>query len=78
MRRNSLCLQVGGLADVVTGLAKACLERGHSVEVMLPFYECLPEEEIEGLQHERDFDAPKVPPMASLRCLPELCLMFIA
>ena len=65
-------MQVGGLADVVTGLAKACLERGHQVEVMLPFYECLPEEEIEGLQHEQDFDAPKVPPMASLRCL--LCL----
>ena len=30
------CLQVGGLGDVVTGLARACLARGHNVEVMLP------------------------------------------
>ncbi len=63
-------MQVGGLADVVSGLGKACLQRGHKVEVMLPFYECLPEEEITDLQHELDFDAPKVPPMAFPRCLP--------
>ncbi|GAB2276228.1 hypothetical protein Dimus_010962 [Dionaea muscipula] len=34
--------KVGGLGDVVTGLARACLSRGHTVDVMLPFYECLP------------------------------------
>jgi hypothetical protein len=52
--------QVGGLGDVVTGLAKACIARGHTVEIILPFYECLPEAEIEGLKHERDFDCPTV------------------
>ena len=55
---------MGGLGDVVTGLAKACLARGHRVEVVLPFYECLPESAIEGLAHERDFDCPKVGPPA--------------
>ena len=53
-------MQVGGLGDVVTGLARACLERGHDVEVVLPFYECLPTDQIEGLQHDMDFDCPKV------------------
>ncbi len=52
-------MQVGGLGDVVTGLARACLERGHDVEVLLPFYECLPTDQIEGLQHDMDFDCPK-------------------
>ena len=28
--------KVGGLGDVVTGLAKSCLARGHNVEIMLP------------------------------------------
>ncbi|EIE18024.1 soluble starch synthase [Coccomyxa subellipsoidea C-169] len=51
--------KVGGLGDVVTGLARACLSRGHNLEVMLPFYESLPEDQIEGLQHDRDFDCPK-------------------
>ena len=53
-------LQVGGLGDVVTGLARACIERGHAVEVMLPYYESLPDEGIQGLQHSREFDCPKV------------------
>ena len=43
----------------MTGLARACLERGHDVEVLLPFYECLPTDQIEGLQHDMDFDCPK-------------------
>ncbi|XP_059283448.1 uncharacterized protein LOC132037033 isoform X1 [Lycium ferocissimum] len=34
--------KVGGLGDVVTGLGRACLMRGHKVDVMLPFYECIP------------------------------------
>ncbi|KAK6147507.1 hypothetical protein DH2020_018419 [Rehmannia glutinosa] len=33
--------KVGGLGDVVTGLARACLMRGHKVDVFLPFYECI-------------------------------------
>lgn len=41
--------KVGGLGDVVTGLARACLARGHSVEVMLPFYECIPRQQIDDL-----------------------------
>lgn len=57
---GSLGMQVGGLGDVVTGLARACLARGHNVEVMLPFYESLQEDKIQYLQHDRDFDCPKV------------------
>lgn len=41
--------KVGGLGDVVTGLARACLSRGHSVDIMLPFYECIPKEQIADL-----------------------------
>lgn len=41
--------KVGGLGDVVTGLARACLERGHKVEVMLPFYEMIKRDQIEDL-----------------------------
>ncbi|KXZ52394.1 hypothetical protein GPECTOR_9g438 [Gonium pectorale] len=51
--------KVGGLGDVVTGLARAALSRGHNVAVMLPFYQCLPPGEIEGLKHEMDVDVPK-------------------
>eukprot|EP00884_Botryococcus_braunii_P005626 jgi/Botrbrau1/15064/Bobra.118_2s0012.1 len=51
--------KVGGLGDVVTGLARACLAKGHVVEVVLPFYECLPEDQVQDLQHELDFDCPK-------------------
>ncbi len=36
-----VCAQVGGLGDVVSGLAKACLERGHHVQVVIPMYESL-------------------------------------
>uniref|UniRef100_A0A803LZ43 starch synthase n=1 Tax=Chenopodium quinoa TaxID=63459 RepID=A0A803LZ43_CHEQI len=38
--------KVGGLGDVVTGLARACLSRGHTVDIMLPFYECLPKQQM--------------------------------
>ncbi|XP_015881763.3 uncharacterized protein LOC107417660 isoform X1 [Ziziphus jujuba] len=41
--------KVGGLGDVVTGLARACLLRGHTVDVMLPFYECIIKEQISDL-----------------------------
>ncbi|CAK0748133.1 hypothetical protein CVIRNUC_001816 [Coccomyxa viridis] len=51
--------KVGGLGDVVTGLARACIERGHAVEVMLPYYESLPDEGIQDLQHSRDLECPK-------------------
>mmetsp|Transcript_29315 Transcript_29315/g.93806 ORF Transcript_29315/g.93806 Transcript_29315/m.93806 type:complete len:475 (+) Transcript_29315:33-1457(+) len=41
------------------GLARACGERGHNVEVLMPYYECIPDEEVEGLEHVMDFDCPK-------------------
>lgn len=41
--------KVGGLGDVVTGLARACLSRGHTVDIMLPFYECIQKQEISDL-----------------------------
>ncbi|GMH11779.1 hypothetical protein Nepgr_013620 [Nepenthes gracilis] len=41
--------KVGGLGDVVTGLARACLSRGHTVDVILPFYECIPTRQITEL-----------------------------
>ncbi|GJS09393.1 glycogen synthase-like protein isoform X1 [Tanacetum coccineum] len=41
--------KVGGLGDVVTGLARACLLRGHKVDIMLPFYECIRKENIQEL-----------------------------
>ncbi|XP_068332033.1 uncharacterized protein [Pyrus communis] len=41
--------KVGGLADVVTGLARASLLRGHTVHVMLPFYECIQKHQINDL-----------------------------
>ncbi|CAI5977360.1 unnamed protein product [Closterium sp. NIES-64] len=47
--------KVGGLGDVVTGLGRACLARGHMVEVMLPFYECLDTKQIANLQLKRSF-----------------------
>ncbi|XP_073043399.1 uncharacterized protein [Primulina eburnea] len=42
--------KVGGLGDVVTGLSRACLTRGHKVDVFLPFYECINEKQIKDLE----------------------------
>lgn len=41
--------KVGGLGDVVTGLARSCLMRGHTVDVFLPFYECINKQQIKEL-----------------------------
>lgn len=41
--------KVGGLGDVVTGLARACLLRGHTVDVMLPFYEYIQKQQLSDL-----------------------------
>ncbi|KAL7597663.1 hypothetical protein Lser_V15G23556 [Lactuca serriola] len=41
--------KVGGLGDVVTGLSRACLSRGHKVDIMLPFYECIQKENIQEI-----------------------------
>ena len=50
--------KVGGLGDVVTGLARAHLCQGHNVEVCIPYYSSL-EGKIEDVQHVMDFDVPK-------------------
>lgn len=42
--------KVGGLGDVVTGLARASISRGHKVDVVIPFYECIHKEQISDLQ----------------------------
>lgn len=52
-------MQVGGLGDVVHGLARTSLARGHNVSVLMPFYECLPQDQIEGLGFEMEVDVPK-------------------
>lgn len=51
--------KVGGLGDVVTGLARSCTDRGHDVEVILPFYECIDEDLLSDLKFERAFDCPR-------------------
>ena len=49
---------------MVTGLGRACLQRGHAVRVILPFYECLPEAGIQDLTKQLDFNCPKVGPLS--------------
>ncbi|XP_022850831.1 glycogen synthase-like isoform X2 [Olea europaea var. sylvestris] len=49
--------KVGGLGDVVTGLARACLSRGHKVNVFLPFYECINKQQIKNLELVNTYDS---------------------
>lgn len=49
--------KVGGLGDVVTGLARACLMRGHTVDVFLPFYECINKQHIKELTLTGTYDS---------------------
>lgn len=51
--------KVGGLGDVVAGLALACAARGHDALVCLPFYECLPDVAVVGLTTVDAFDVPR-------------------
>ncbi len=46
--------KVGGLADVVFGLSRELEVRGHSVEIILPKYDCLWYDEIWGLHKTGD------------------------
>lgn len=50
--------KVGGLGDVVTGLGLASLRRGHTVDAILPFYECIDTSQVDDLHLERTFDSP--------------------
>jgi starch synthase len=54
--------KVGGLADVVTGLSRECLARGHTVEVLLPYYGALDAACLGEVTHELDFDVPSGKP----------------
>lgn len=47
--------KVGGLGDVVTSLSRAIQDLGHSVEVVLPKYDCLKYNHIQDLQERGDF-----------------------
>ena len=51
--------KVGGLGDVVTGLARSCTARGHDVEIILPFYECIDESLLDDFKFEFVYDCPK-------------------
>lgn len=42
--------KVGGLADVVHGLARELILRGHAVEAVLPMYDCMRYDQIAGLE----------------------------
>ena len=41
--------KVGGLGDVVHGLSRELMQRHHSVELILPMYDCLKRERIQNL-----------------------------
>ncbi|CAL5331486.1 unnamed protein product [Camellia sinensis] len=36
--------KVGDLSDFVTGLARAFVLRSHKVDIMIPFYKCIPKQ----------------------------------
>ncbi len=42
--------KVGGLGDVILGLGRELKEKGHTVEVIMPKYDCLHLEEVDHLQ----------------------------
>ena len=50
--------KVGGLGDVVTGLSAASLRRGHAVDVILPFYECIDTKQVGDLRLDSSFQSP--------------------
>ncbi|MCH9625991.1 MAG: Glycogen synthase [Chlamydiales bacterium] len=42
--------KVGGLADVLHGLSRATLQKNHTLQIILPKYDTLPEQQIEHLE----------------------------
>jgi len=51
--------KVGDLGDVIHGLSRALAEQGHQVEIILPRYDCLRSDLIEGLH--RAYEDLQVP-----------------
>jgi len=47
--------KVGGMGDVVTALGRAVQEEGHTVEVIIPKYDCIRYEQVEDLRQEGSF-----------------------
>jgi starch synthase len=47
--------KAGGLGDVVTALGRAVQEAGHSVEIVLPKYDCIDYSAVRGLVQVKDF-----------------------
>ncbi|KAF5837045.1 hypothetical protein DUNSADRAFT_4925 [Dunaliella salina] len=47
--------KVGGMGDVVTALGRAVQEEGHTVEVIIPKYDCIRYEQVEDLWLESSF-----------------------
>ena len=43
--------KVGGMGDVVTALARATQEDGHDVEVIVPHYDCISFDAVDGYHH---------------------------
>uniref|UniRef100_A0A0E0A200 Starch synthase, chloroplastic/amyloplastic n=1 Tax=Oryza glumipatula TaxID=40148 RepID=A0A0E0A200_9ORYZ len=42
--------KVGGLADVISGLGKALQKKGHLVEIILPKYDCMQNDQVNNLK----------------------------
>ena len=49
-------MKTGGLADVVGALAPVLAEKGNDVRVILPLYSAIPEEYVNQMKHELDFE----------------------
>lgn len=48
--------KVGGLGDVVTALGRAVQEEGHTVEVVMPKYDCIDYEQVSDLNQRHSFN----------------------
>ena len=49
-------IKTGGLADVVGALSPVLAAKGHDVRVILPLYSAIPEEYVNQMKHELDFE----------------------
>ena len=49
-------IKTGGLADVVGALSPVLAEKGNDVRVILPLYSAIPEEYVNQMKHELDFE----------------------